>query len=132
MWKIDYLKEDNIMFVKPSGPLTLTECKQLCEETYSAGRSNNSHKFLIDCRNMGIKLSVLEIDKIPDMIKTIGANPEDRAAILFNMSSPQMELLNFLRNSLYLKSIKMRIFPEPDKAIAWLKYEEADAGKSSN
>jgi hypothetical protein len=126
MWAIDYLKEDGIVFVKPSGPLKLEQIKQLSEKAYSISKEKDSHRILVDNRGIDITLSVLEIDKIPDIIKIIGATPSDKIAILYQASSLKIGLLNFLRNSLYLKSIQMRIFGEPAKAIAWLKYEDGD------
>ena len=128
-WTIDYLKENGIVFVKTSGPVTWEETKQLCKEAYSIASSNGSHRFLADHRNMDIKLSVLEFDKIPDMIKEIGATPLDKVAILYHASSPKIVLLNFLRNLLYINAIQMRIFSKPEKAIAWLIYDVDDSEK---
>ena len=117
-WTIDYLKEDGIVLVKTSGPLTLEETRQLCKEAYSTAHSNGSHKFLADHRDQDITLSVLEIDKIPDMIKEIGVTSSDKFAILYHGTSRKIELLNFLRNLLQIEAIQMKIFSEPDKAIA--------------
>jgi len=131
-WTIDYLKENNILFVKTSAPLKWEQIKQLSEKAYSISRDKGSRGVLIDYRGMDIQLSVLEIDKIPDMVKKMGAGPEDKVAVLYNASSPKIGLLNFLQNALYLKAIRMKIFPEPEKAIAWLSYDDSSPKKPTS
>jgi len=123
-WTIEYLEDGKIVFVKPAGALTYEESKKLCEEVHALAQKHGAHRYLVDNRGKDIKLSVLEIEKIPDMIKKIGAGPEDRIAVLYHQSSPKILMLEFLGNVLFLRSFRFKIFSDEDKAKMWLKSEE--------
>ncbi len=120
-WEIDYLEEDNIVQVKTNGHLRWEDKKKLSQETLAAGREKNARAFLIDHKDATFALSVLEIDKLPDMFKALGFGPEDKMAILFSSDSAKNSLFKFFQNVFYLNSLQIRVFTDPNEATAWLK-----------
>jgi hypothetical protein len=120
---VEYLEEDAIVLVKVSGIMDFEEHRRLCEETFSAGRNYNAHKFLISMLEVIPKLTVLEIDDMPKTLIECGAKPEYKIAALHNLPPPYDRGFEFFRNSASLKSIKIRQFTNEDKALAWLKSE---------
>ena len=120
-WSIDYLEGDGVVHVKTSGRMTWNENKQMSEEAISIGRTKGVHTFFIDHQDLDIELSILEIDDLPSMYKSIGIGPKDKIAVLFNPYSPKGGLFTFLQNVSFIRSLQFRVFSDRDKAIAWLK-----------
>jgi hypothetical protein len=122
-WSIDYLPEDRIVHVRTDAALDLEENKELIRQVFGMLRKNKAHKILVE-HSHRIKLSVLEIDKIPDLIKEFDFSEEDRAAVVYDPKQPGSIMLTFLRDVLYLSSYKLLLFTDKNKAVAWLKSEE--------
>jgi len=119
-WTIDYLEEDSIVSVKILSPANIEGIKQLCLEMDSLAREHNTHRYLIDHRGVDVTMSVLEIDKVPGMLKEIEADFEGKIAILTDFSAPKRNLFNFLKNVLTLASMQFELFSDKEEAIAWL------------
>lgn len=120
-WKIDYLAENGIVSAKTSGPADWEQIRKMCEEVLALGRSNGSHRFLVDHRRIEHGLTILQVDDLPGMFKQIGVTPKDKIAIVFDPASKMSEAFVFFRNTSFLASLQVRIFDNPDDAIAWLK-----------
>jgi hypothetical protein len=120
-WKIEYLEESGIVFIETDGPTTFEQTSRLCEEVHSFGRQKGAYRFLVDHRGKDITMGILDINKIPGMIKSIGAGNDDRIAVLYETNAPKSSILNYLMHVLYLNSFNLQIFSDKDKAITWLK-----------
>jgi hypothetical protein len=120
-WKIDYLEKDGIVSAKASGETTLEEHRKFTEEVISCARNHNTFKIFIDFTKMAPDLSVLEVDKLPEILKQAGASPKYKMAVLFDFSSPLKNNFEFFGNVAALKSLPIKPFADKDKAIAWLK-----------
>jgi len=123
-WIIDYLEEDSIVLVKILRPVNIEGIRQFSIEMDLLAREHNTHRYLIDHRSVDVTMSVLDIDKVPAMLKEINADFEGKVAILMDPSAPKRNLFNFLKNVLNLVSMKMEIFSDKDEAIAWLTSEQ--------
>ncbi|MFH1372120.1 MAG: hypothetical protein ABII09_12660 [Planctomycetota bacterium] len=120
-WKIDYLEKDGIVSVKTSGPANWDQTRKMCEEALALGRSNGSHRFLVDHQQIEHGLTILQVDDLPGMFKQIGVTAEDKIAILFNPAPKMSEAFAFFRDTSFLASLQVRLFTETGEAIAWLK-----------
>jgi hypothetical protein len=116
-----YLKTDGIVLAKTSGKMTWDAVKRLSEEVFAAGRKHGAHSFLVDHRDSELELSIFEIDDLPVMFKDTGVGVEDKITVLFNPSSPKSGLFLFFQNVSFLGSLQFKMFPDKDKAVAWLK-----------
>jgi hypothetical protein len=125
-WTIEYLEKDRIVYMKTFGPSDWEENRQMCEKALAVGRSNGSHRFLVDHRNLEHGLSTLQVDDLPGMLKQIGVDAQDKIALVFDPSSPISESFSFFRDSAFLESLRVRNFTDPDKAIAWLETVPSD------
>jgi hypothetical protein len=123
-WKIDYLEKDGIVSVKTTGPANWDQNRKMCEEALALGRSNSSHEFLVDHRQLEHGLTILQIDKLPEMFKEIGVTAEDKIAIAFDPSSKMSEAFAFFRDTSFVASLQVRLFTKTDEATAWLKSEK--------
>lgn len=120
-WTMNYLEEDGIVIAELLNPLSLEDTKQFCIELDMLARKHNAHKYFVDHRGVDVTMSVLDIDKIPDMLREIGADFGGRIAILLDASAPKGNLFGFLKNLLHLASMRFELFFDKDEAIAWLK-----------
>ncbi len=118
---IDYLEEYGIVYAKASGRMTWDESIKLSEEMLAAGREHRVNRFFIDCQDVKVALSILEIDKLPTMFKNTGFCQGDKIAILCDPSSPDGSLLTFFQNVACLTLLQSRVFGDKDEAIDWLK-----------
>ncbi len=120
-WEIEYLKEDGIISVKTSGPVNWEKNRQMSKEALALGRKSGVHKFLVDHRDMEHGLSILQVDDLPQMFVEIGVSYEDKVAIIFNPGLPRSNLFPFFEDVAFLKSLRFRVFNDPDEAFGWLK-----------
>ena len=117
-WTIDYIEEQSIAHAKILGPITWDENKQMCEEVHQFAQNRNTHKYLVDCRDIETTLSILQMDKLPEMLKEIGATDDDSIAILYSPS--QGGEYKFFQSVSKIARLNLRLFTNEDEAIAWL------------
>jgi hypothetical protein len=120
-WKIDYVEDQGIIEAKTSGLMSRDDKKKLCEEMLAAGRQKNINAFLIDQKETSFGLSVLEIDRLPEMFRSIGFDIRDKIAVLVNSESSNKPLFNFLQNVFTLGSLQLCVFTDSQEATAWLR-----------
>jgi hypothetical protein len=122
-WTIDYLEKDGIVYIRTYGPADWDVNKKMSEEALALGRGKGTHRFLVDHRNLEHGLSILQVDKLPGMLKQIGVTAEDIMAVVYNPSSQMSESFSFFKNASFLESLQVKIFTNSDEAVAWLKSE---------
>ena len=120
-WQIDFDQDQQIILVKTRGLISWEDKKKFSEEMLAAGRKNNVNTFFVDQKETSFGLSVLEIDRLPSMLKEIGFSPNDKLAILINHDSLKGDLFKFLQNVCSLNSMQIQVFNDNEKATAWLK-----------
>ena len=120
-WEIDFDQERQIILVKMRGMISWEDKKKFSKEMLAAGRKNNINAFLVDQKETSFVLSVLEIDRLPSMLKEIGFSPNHKLAILINHDSLKGNLFKFLQNVCSLRSMQIQVFNDTEKATAWLK-----------
>jgi len=120
-WKIDYLKEDGIVHTKMSGIVTWDENKKMGEEIFSFARSRDAHRFLLEHPQIEHRLSFLQIDDLPKLLKEVGLGAEDKLAVLACSSAPCSKKLKFFENVSRLALLQVRHFTDFEQAVTWLK-----------
>jgi hypothetical protein len=120
-WEIGYVEDQGIIKAKTSGLMSWNDKKKLSEEMLAAGRTKNVNAFLVDQKETSFGLSVLEIDRLPEMFRNIGFDIKDKIAILINSDLSNTPLFKFLQDVFSLSSLSVRVFTDTDEATAWLK-----------
>jgi hypothetical protein len=119
-WITDYLEEDDIVIVKILIPLKIERLKSLCQQISSLARECESHKYLIDLRGVANVMSVLDLDKVPEIIRDL-YDPKGKIALLLDPPALNSTVYKFIKNVLFLASMQIKLFSDRDEAIAWLK-----------
>jgi hypothetical protein len=120
-WQIDYVKDQGIVKVKISGQRSRDDEKKLSEEALAAGRKENINSFLLDQKETAFGLSVIEIDRLPAVLRDTGFGVEDRMAVLINPNLLKSGSFRFLQNVISLGSQQVQVFSDPEEATTWLK-----------
>jgi hypothetical protein len=120
-WTIDYLEKDNVVYVKLLNPLKLKNLKELLRQLKLKASEYNSHRIIVDQRGVEIGMSVLDLDKVPDVVKDFGGDCQHKTAILVDPFSQERTEYEFVKNVLTLRSFKVKVFSDMDKAVTWLK-----------
>jgi hypothetical protein len=120
-WIIDFVEDQGIIRVKTSGLMSFDDKKKLFEEMFTAGRSRKINAFFIDQKETCFGLSVLEIDRLPELFRNIGFEVKDKVAILTNSDSSTKPLFAFLQDIFALRSLRVCVFTDSQEAIAWLR-----------
>ncbi len=123
-WEIENKKQDGILEVTTSGPITWDDNRLMVQETLAAAKNHQTNKVLVDHRKLESRLTVLQIDDIPKLLKATGVGPEYKVAILFNPAAPQSGDFKFFEDVSIISSLQFRIFSEHAEAIKWLKAED--------
>ena len=132
-WTIDYLKEDKIVCVKVSGRMDWEQHKKFAAEVFPFAIKNSSTRVFIDFRKMVPKLTVLQIDDLPRLLKDMGVSPEFKIATLHYETSfhTNEQEHRFLDNVVSLNSLQIRPFSDKDEAMAWLKQADPPTSPKS-
>jgi uracil phosphoribosyltransferase len=104
-------------------PINLESAKQLCIEAMSSAIEHNSHKYLLDHRDVETTMPVLDLEKVPRIMKEVGVDPEGKMVVLVDPSSPNNNLFTFVKNVLNLASVQIKIFYDKDEALTWLRLQ---------
>jgi hypothetical protein len=120
-WTIDYLEKERIVSAKVSGIMDWDEKKRFSEELYPSAKEHGMHKILIDFRQVQPKLTILQIDDLPNMLREIGVGPEFKIAAVFDPAAPSAHEFRFFNNLATLLHLRVKQFADPDEALAWLK-----------
>jgi hypothetical protein len=120
-WEICCVENDGIVKAKTSGLMSCDDKKKLWEEMLAAGRKNKINAFLVDQKETSFGLSVMEIDRLPDLFRKIGFELKDKMAIVINLDSSNKALFSFLQNVFTLSSLRVSVFTDSEAAAAWLK-----------
>jgi hypothetical protein len=111
-WTFDCLEKDKIVCAKTSGLMDWEQHKKFAEELFSFAIKNDSHKVLVDFRDMVPDLSILQIDDLPKLLSDIGSGSRLKVAALYDESSPYSHenRFEFVKSVLALRSIKVQHF----------------------
>ena len=120
-WKIDYIKNHGIVQAITRGTSSREERIMLSKAVLEAGREMNVKEFLLDQRDSAFGLTPVQIKRLPVILSQTGFGTEDRMAILVNPESLRSVMFRFLREILALNSMRIQVFNDNAKAIAWLK-----------
>lgn len=120
-WTIGYIEEGGIVHTKMLNPVKLEGAVQICAEASALARKHQARRYLVDHRGVDVIMSIMDIKKVPEKFKEIGADFTSETAILVDASSPVRDRFEFLRNVLYLASMHFELFEDEEKAVAWLK-----------
>ncbi|MFZ0035106.1 MAG: hypothetical protein WAK60_08995 [Sedimentisphaerales bacterium] len=118
---IDYLEKDGIVSAKVSGVMDWDENKRFAGELCSFAKKHGMYKTLIDFRQMQSKLTILQIDDMPNVLREIGVGPEFKTASVYDPAKSHSHEFEFFNNAATLRHIRVKQFTDPDEALTWLK-----------
>ena len=118
-WEIRYEEADQVVRVKTSGTMTLPPLKQMVAETLVEAAKHNAYRFLMDHRDVIVKLSTAETYTLPEIFKAMGREAHHRVAILYTQDT-DTRAFAFHEYRAQDLGISHKIFLTTETAMAWL------------
>jgi hypothetical protein len=129
LWEIRYEESDQVVRVKTSGTMTLPPLKRMVAETLAEAASHNGYRFLMDHRDVIVKLSMAEIYALPAIFKVVGRATYHRVAILYPQGT-ETRAFHFHEYRAQNLGFLQRIFSASEPALAWLAEADQDVAKT--
>ena len=118
-WEIRYEEADQVVRVKTSGPMTLPPLKRMVAEILAEAVQHNAFRFLIDHRDVIVKLSTAEIYTLPAIFKAMGREAHHRVAVVHSQGT-DTRAFAFHEYRAQGVGAHHKIFLTPEVALAWL------------
>ena len=118
-WEIRYQEADQVVRVKTSGTMTLPPLKRMVAETLAEAAKHNAYRFLMDHRDVIVKLSTAETYALPDIFKAMGRETHHRVAILYAQNT-DTRAFAFHEYRAQELGIPHKIFTTTETAMTWL------------
>ena len=117
-WKITYLADENILYLKSKGQMDVPSANAMVKEFADVARQYQCNRHLIDHREMVFLLNLPEFFERPAINEQLGISRLFRVAMVFSqLDENTMFMENVFRNRGY----NLRHFTDIDEAKRWLK-----------
>lgn len=120
-YKLTIKKKKDILWITATGKRTLETVLAITKESVTACVKNKTTKFIIDVCGLEGRLRTLDAYDVPDQHfpKIRDLNVISQCAII-DLKEFE-ESYRFFENVAVNRGFNLRIFSDPDEAIAWLK-----------
>jgi len=120
-WTIEMMDLPKAVSLKATGPMKLVLIKQIAAEALAQAAFHNVRQFLVDDREMVPELSTLEIHELPATLERMGLGKRDRAAVVYNKTSPEAMDFRFFEDTARNRGFRIRLFTDMADALKWLR-----------
>ena len=120
-WEIDYMQEEEVIYIRTSGTLTdLDENKRMISDGLAEGKKHGVTRFLIDDRDLTLKVGVVDIYYLPEVYLNLGVAREYKVAIVLAVATKNEEEFKFYEIRAANLGYSHRLFTDPNTALDWL------------
>jgi hypothetical protein len=120
-WEIEYMQEEGVLYIRTSGSLSdVRENQMMIADGLAEGAKHGATKFLIDDRDLTLKLGTMDIYSLPETFKTLGVSHEYKVAIVFATVSKEDDDFKFYETRASNLGYKHRLFTDLKAALDWL------------
>ena len=119
-WQSEYMAEAGHVRAKASGSLNFEQIKQLSSEVFAAGRQHDTHRCLIDVRDVFMDLTVQTIKQLPDALQELGMSSKHRMALIYEGASRRAGDISLFAVVSSLSGLQVKAFTEETQALQWL------------
>ncbi|HCB01795.1 MAG TPA: hypothetical protein DEP19_05380 [Anaerolineae bacterium] len=116
-WKIEYLADEKLLYIKTKGVLTKEEANSMLRDVVQAMGKYACQKQLVDHRDTVFELTILEYYERPDINKEIGMPYTWKIAMVFKELT---ENTRFMETVFRNRGYNFRQFDDIDEARAWV------------
>lgn len=116
-WKIEYLADQCLLYIKTSGILTKEDANSMIKEVVVAMEKYACQKQLVDHRDTTFGLSVLEYYERPDVNREIGMSYTWKIAMVFKELNDNTR---FMETVFRNRGYNFHQFDDIEKAREWV------------
>jgi len=117
-WTISHIPENNIVHIETSGTMTADPLNQMVKEVIEAGKLHNARLYLVDHRNVHVKMSFIETVERPYELDRLHFPRNSRIAQV--IPETHIELFRFLETVMLNRGYHIRVFKDIGLAQEWL------------
>ncbi len=119
-WQSEYVAETGHVRVKASGTMNLDHIRRMSSETLAAGRQHDTHRSLIDVRDMALDLPVQTIKQLPNDLQELGMSARHRMALVYEQHSRRAGDISLFAVISSMSGLNIKAFTEETQAVSWL------------
>jgi hypothetical protein len=123
---VTYDPDLHIIRTTTFGTLDFAAIRQMVVAGVEAGTKHGTEKYLVDHRNVDLKVGILTISDIPVENQKFGVKPSFRVAMICRDERNVFEKFEFLEDLYYIAGINRRVFTDEQTALDWLQRNTAD------
>jgi len=116
-WKIEYLPDEKILYVKTEGLLTAEVANLMVKEIVDSAACYQCDRQIVDHRNTSLAFSLLEYYERPAINMKIGISSKWKIAMVFRELTQHTQ---FMETVFRNRGYNFRQFDDIEKAKSWL------------
>lgn len=118
-WKIEYLGNEDILFLKSKGRMDVASANALVRDLVDAARRYQCNRHMIDHNDTIMTFSLPEFFECPAIYEQLGLSRYFKTAMVFSQLN---EDTIFIENVFRNRGFNLRHFADMDEAKSWLKH----------
>jgi hypothetical protein len=119
-WTIAYLQQQQVVRIETHGRMDIAAIKAMITDAIAEADRHGVASFLVDHRDMIPDLPVSDLYYLVSDIEQLGANRQQKVAILWQPGPEQQSAMEFYQDRTYNAGFSHRLFTDEREALAWL------------
>jgi hypothetical protein len=120
-WNIECNQEEKYITVVNVGPCSAQDVLDQVQELIKVTKENAIYDVLVDDTGMAMKLSISDIQHLPQVYKVLGVPKKGRVALIFAESTYRAGDFLFYERVAMSAGYTIKLFDDRKVALAWLK-----------
>jgi hypothetical protein len=121
-YSLAYLKDEAAVSITAHGIRSRDNNDDMVLDALAEAARYDCRKFLVDDRNVDLRLAFMDIYERPQHLKALGVKADMRVAIAYSENSPRAADYRFFENVCFNNGLPLlRVFSDYDQALAWVR-----------
>ena len=117
-WTIEYIEEDNLLFIKTRGVLTMEAANSMVKEIVEAAARYKCDDQIVDHRETKFDFNVVDYYDRPNINQRIGISRNWKIAMVFHKLTEDTQ---FMETTFRNRGYNFRQFDDIEKARGWIR-----------
>ena len=120
-WEIEYMEQEGVICIRTTGTLTdVRQNQRMISDGLAEGVKHGATRFLIDDRDLTLKVGTLDIYYMPEAFDNLGVSREYKVAIVLAVATEDVKAFKFYETRAANVGYRHRLFTDLNVALDWL------------